>query len=84
MEIFTPTAAQRRFLVELLAAEMDDDGPVWVTDPSRREAMEELAAHGFLVRVDAWAIALTERGRDLAERLAAHMLGLRPRLEGCA
>lgn len=59
----TPTAAQRRFLVELLAAEMDDDGPVRVADPSRRETMEQLADDGLLVCVDACAIALTERGR---------------------
>ncbi len=84
MDVFAPNAAQRRFLVEMLAAELDEEGPLWVGEHDRRAVMEQLASQGLVVHIDAWALGLTEHGRSLAERFADHMLGLSLQLEGCA
>lgn len=71
-----PSNTQRRLLVELLASELDGDGTVRLDDPSRAGAFEELLGSGMVSRAGGWVV-LTQAGRELARRLADHMLGAR-------
>ena len=82
MEIFAPSAAQRRLLVELLANELDGDISLRLADSAQELALQQLVALGMVSRVQSWFV-LTGPGRELAGRLADRMLGL-PTLEGCA
>lgn len=83
MEVFAPTAAQRRLLVELLANELDGDIGLRLADSARESALLQLVALGLVSRAQSWLV-LTGPGRELAERLADRMLGLQSPLEGCA
>ena len=83
MEVLMPDAGQRRLLVELLANELAGDTSVRVVGLERETALGEIVALGLAVRSPGCA-TLTHAGRTLAQRLADHMLGLQPRLEGCA
>lgn len=78
-----PSAAQRRLLVELLASEVDGDGTVRLDDASREVAFEELLESGMVSRAGTW-VALTHAGRELANRLADHMMGVGRRLQSTA
>lgn len=78
MEVVTPSRMQRRLLVELLASEQDGDGTVQLNDPMRELAFEELLGSGMVSRSGRW-VALTRAGRELASRIADHMLGARHR-----
>ena len=71
-----PSSAQRRLLVELLASELDGDGTVRLDDPGREGAFQELLGSGLVSRAGTW-VALTRAGRELAGRIAEHMLGTR-------
>lgn len=74
VETFAPNAAQRRLLVELLAAELDGDVALRL-GPARLHDATLLAGHGFVARSAGW-VSLTPAGRTLADRLSARMLGL--------
>lgn len=78
MEVVMPSRMQRRLLVELLASELDGDGTVRLDDPGREVAFEELLGSGMVSRAGTW-IVLTQTGRELASRIADHMLGARQR-----
>lgn len=78
-----PSAMQRRLLVELLASELDGDDTVRLDDASREVAFEELLGSGMVSRAGTW-VALTQAGRELASRIADHMLGARQRLQSPA
>ena len=82
MQVFAPSAAQRRLLVELLATELDGDIGLRFADSARQPTLQQLVALGLVSRVQSWFV-LTGAGRELAGRLAERMLGL-PTLEGCA
>jgi len=79
MEVVTPSSAQRRLLVELLASELDGDGTVRLDDPGRELAFEQLLGSGMVSRAGSW-VALTQAGRELASSIADHMLGVRQSL----
>ena len=83
MEVFAPSAAQRRLLVELLANELDGDINLRLADSDRESALQQLVALGMVSRVQSWFV-LTVPGRELAGHLADRMLGLPSALEGCA
>ncbi|MGH1343978.1 MAG: hypothetical protein ACRBN8_20635 [Nannocystales bacterium] len=67
---------QRRLLVELLASEMDGDGTVRLHAPDRELAFEQLLESG-MASVVGQRVVLTRAGRELAGRIADHMLGTR-------
>ncbi len=83
MEVVTPSRMQRRLLVELLASEFDGDGTVQLDDPGRELAFEQLLGSGMVSRAGK-CVALTHAGRELAGRIADHMLGSRQGLRSPA
>lgn len=82
MEVFAPSTAQRRLLVELLVGELANEPTVRV-DSTRRSALAQLEASGMVSR-ERSLFVLTQAGRQLAGHLADRMLGLPTRLEGYA
>ncbi len=76
MDVFAPTADERRLLVEMLAAELAEDEPVAVRSTTRHHTALALAASRLVAWLDAWTVALTPEGRSVARQLADHMLGI--------
>ncbi len=74
-----PNSMQRRLLVELLVSELDGESTVRLDDRGRALAFEALLGSGMVSRAGTW-VALTHAGRELASRIADHMLGARNRL----
>lgn len=82
VDVFSPDAAQRRLLVEVLASELEGHEPMRLV-PARISVAAELCERD-LVRIGVHGVSLTPEGRALARRLADHMLGLGPHAESCA
>lgn len=83
MEVVKPSRLQRRLLVELLASELDGDGTIRLDGPGREGAFQELLGSGMVSRAGTWVV-LTQAGRELAGRVADHMLGTSGRLQSPA
>lgn len=81
MEIFAPSAAQRRMLVELLANEFEGSLVV-AGDAARETTLTQLVGLGWVAQTQGWFV-LTPAGQDLAHLLADRMLGA-SRVEGYA
>ncbi|MCR9160598.1 MAG: hypothetical protein ACE37F_21205 [Nannocystaceae bacterium] len=82
MEVFAPTAEQRRLLVELLANEFEGTLDLRL-DPARATTLAQLVAQGWVSRSQGWCV-LTRAGQEIAIHLADRMLGVERRIEGCA
>jgi len=82
MEVYVPSIIERRLLVELLAGELEGDPSVCIGGSGRDVALQRLVGRGMVAR-DRGGFVLTDAGRDLADRLADHMLGVPGQLD-CA
>lgn len=82
MEVFAPSAAQRRLLVELLASEFEGSIDVRL-DSARATTLDQLVELGWVSRCQDWFV-LTRAGQDVALHLTDRMLGAPGRIEGFA
>ena len=82
MEIFAPSAAQRRMLVELLANEFEGSLVV-AGDAARETTLTQLVGLGWVAQTQGWFV-LTRAGQDIALHLTDRMLGAPGRIEGYA
>lgn len=78
MEVFTPSAAQRRLLVELLASEFEGSIDVRL-DSARATTLSQLVELGWVSRCQGWFV-LTRAGQDVAHHLSDRMLGASARV----
>jgi hypothetical protein len=82
MEVFAPSVAQRRLLVELLASEFEGSLDVRL-DSARATTLAQLVELGWVSRTQGWFV-LTRAGQEIALHLTDRMLGSSARLEGYA